>query len=458
MKKNWLYLLPLFAMLSSGCGLTSAPNDLLRAPAQDISQESITQAVMQSLPTGAHLTVPLRPEAASAIQLQDLDADGRKEVVAFYKTDKTEYEIGVLILAETNGQWSKMASFTGVGSELDYVSFDDITGDRVTEMLLGFGAGEELNRELSVYTLKNRQPVELMKQPYSDLAVGDLNGDSIPEIALLYTDLSEANYERRTKAELYGFRNQRVEKLAGRDMEGVGYQMLIGKASPSKNALFVDVAIGAHSAYTALLVLENGQLINVLSKGQDEMALTYKAYPLNSEDIDQDGIIEIGILMQPPGTDELPMVAIPWINEYYRWDGKSGLTYVEEHYQSYQHGYDFLIPAKWKGRYTVERKIDEQASDVREVHFLYWNQSSKEKAALLSLHTIPKQEWNKMQASLKERQTAFEVVSETNGQITVAIQPTGTTELSGKALADYKQLLLTPEDIRQRFKRLQIRG
>jgi hypothetical protein len=455
MKKHWLYGFLLCTMLTTGCGLPDAPTDLLRAPAQDVNQETIAQAVMQFLPAGAHLTVPRRPEAASAIQLQDVDGDGQEEVITFYKTDKTDYEIGVLILAQADGQWNKATAFTGVGSELDYVQFADVTGDRVAEMLLGFSGGEELNRELSVYSLKSRQPVELLKQPYSGLDVGDLNGDAVPEIALLYHDRNEL----RSKAELYGARNGGVEKLAEREMDGAinGYdQVLIGKATPSKTGIFVDAGIGAHYAYTILLVWENGQLVDVLQTDKREDTPTFKPYPLLSEDINQDGIIEIGIHNQPPGTDELPTVDnIPWVASYYQWDGKAGLTFQEEHYQSYEHGYDFRIPDKWTGTYTIEMKKE---ADTVNIQFFYMNAESGKSAELLTLKTMPRQEWSKLEASLKLQKAVYTVLNTANQAVTVAIQPTGTTELTGDDLQKYQQLLLTHDDIRKLFKRLQIPG
>jgi len=97
-------------MLLGGCGLTDTPNELMRAPSADGDQQTINQAVMQFLPPGSQLTVPLRPDESSAVSLLDLDGGGSPEVTASYKTKKPDYEIGVLILSQKQGSWSKLAS------------------------------------------------------------------------------------------------------------------------------------------------------------------------------------------------------------------------------------------------------------------------------------------------------------------------------------------------------------
>lgn len=152
--------------------------------------------------------MPLNPAESSAVALHDLTGNGSPEVIAFYKTEKTDYEIGVLVLSQSGGNWKKTASFTGIGRELDYVDYVDMTGDGIPEMLIGWGGGDGLNKELSVYSLKENQPVELLKQPYSVMAVGDLAGNQEQELALVVHD----NNNLVSKAEVYGPTDGKLSK------------------------------------------------------------------------------------------------------------------------------------------------------------------------------------------------------------------------------------------------------
>ncbi|QRG68073.1 VCBS repeat-containing protein [Brevibacillus choshinensis] len=453
MKKAWLYVAAISTMLISGCGLTDTPNELMRAPSADGDQQSINQAVMQFLPPGSQLTVPTHPDESSAVSLQDLDGDGSPEVTAFYKSEKTDYEIGVLILSQKQGNWAKVASFTGIGSELDYVMFTDITGDHIPEMMIGFGGGDDLNKELSVYSLAEGSLQELLKQTYSVMAVGDLNGDHVSELALVIHDHNNLT----SKAQVYGATQKKLGKLTELELDGSvnGYeQAIIGKASANQNGLFIEAGLGAHSASTDLLVWDNGQLRNPLAKIDGQMDLTFKPYPLYSEDINDDGIIEIGVSTQPLGTDDLPMAAIPWISSYFHWDGATGLTHVEDHYQNYSYGIDFQIPQKWDGKYTIEIG---QEPEIPPIHFLYFDETSKKKAELLTIQIVPQKSWSQFENDLKQKHVPYVLLKEEGKQVNVAIQPQGSPELNQSAMQEYKTMLLTPDEIRQLYRQMRLR-
>lgn len=450
MKKIWLSLAGLSLLWTGGCGLTDTPTELMRAPAADVNQQSINQAVMQFLPPGSQLTVPLQPEESSAVSLHDLTGDGSPEVIAFYKTEKTDYEIGVLVLSQNGGSWKKTASFTGIGRELDYVQYVDMTGDGIAEMLVGWGGGDGLNKELSVYSFHENNPQELLKQSYSVMAVGDLDGDEQEELVLIVHDHSNLT----SKAEVYGITEGMLAKRTEIALEGNvnGYEAaVIGKASAEKKGIFIEAGMGAHSAMTELLIYEDGQLHRPLVAAGKEIDLTFKPYSLGSEDINDDGIIEIGIHTQPPGTDELPMAEVPWISSYYQWRGGTELSHIEDHFQSQTLGFDFRIPEKWKDKYTIEQNPDPGSAVV---HMMYYGQNGENKATLLTFQAMPQAEWAKIEKSFEGKQTPYLVLSEQNKQVLVAIQPQKPGHLGGQALREYNAMLLTSDEIRHLFRTL----
>lgn len=155
--------------------------------------------------------------------------------------------------------------------------------------------------------------------------------------------------------------------MSDQTIDGYVFQALFTKAAPSKNALIIDAAVGAHSSYTSLLTWENGKFIDILATEdyqRDELAdsrdivlrplaseatgllgennMAIKDYPLYSSDINGDGIVEIGFLVPPAGTESFSPLATPFITKYYQWDGQSGLKFVEEHFDRW--GYNFHIP------------------------------------------------------------------------------------------------------------------
>ena len=450
MKKLLRCAAVLTALAAGGCGLVDSPNELMRAPTTEGEYQSINQAVMQYLPSGSRLTVPQQPAESSAVSLQDLDRDGTPEVIAFYTSEKSDYEIGVLILTQNQGRWEKLVSFTGVGTELDYVHVADLSGDGLPELLIGLGGGSPSNKELSVYSLSQGRIREILKQPYSVVAVGDLNQDGQDELALVQHDQNELT----SKLALYGAGEKRLVKLTEQILEGEvkSYERaLIGKASPQTNGLFLEAELGAHSASTELLIWDNGTLRNPLTKLPPGINPSFKPYPLYSEDINQDGLIEIGMHIQPAGTEDLPMASIPWIASYYQWDGKDSLVHVESRYRNYVYGLDFQIPKKWKDAFTLEED-DETESQI--VSLYYYDEKSGKTALLLSLQGIPQQDWELAEEALRKQQKSYVVLKDTGEMVHVAVQPDKTPDLPPSSLEKYRSMLLSPEEILQLYRPL----
>ncbi len=438
----------LFAALSclaAGCGINTSPADLVRAPAVEFTQKELNQSVMDFLPPGARLVVPLHPENASAITRKDLDGDGSDEVIAFYKKDKNDYQIGVLVLGRSGDRWTRIANLEGLGVDVDYLDFPDLTGNGVPEMVIGWSGGANLDRELSVYSLHGKQLTQMWTQSYTEQAIGDLNNDGKAEITIL-----RHNHEKLiSTAELYAYSGGTIKKIDELPMEGGinGYeQVLFGKATPTQNGVFVDIGMGAHSAYTALLVMENNHLVSALKQGDDEIALTFKAYSVLSEDVNHDGVIEIGIQKQPPGTEELAMAEIPWINVWYQWNG-SKLVPIQEDYANYAYQFVFRIPQKWLGSYTVK---NEQAGESTALSFYYIEESPSAEAKLLTLRLANRQEWGKLEEALKRDRVGYTLLAKGKDQVIVALQPNGQEKLSHPER--YKQLLLTEAEIREHFR------
>jgi hypothetical protein len=232
------------------------------------------------------------------------------------------------------------------------------------------------------------------------------------------------------------------------EFENGGYpeQVLIGAAAKGLQGIFVDMGVGAHSAVTKLLIRENGEFKNIFNDVQ-----TFKAYSLPSKDINNDGIVEIGMLIAPPETEESAMAGIPWVNNWYQWDGESGLMLepVREDYSNYFEGYQFIIPENWRSKYTINKEADENSA-VESVHFTYLA-AEKKKAELLALYHLPKEEWQKQEPKWQNNNETYVVLGENSRNMLVAKLPQNNAVLSGNSLKEYKEMLLDKESIKKYF-------
>ncbi|WP_379145661.1 VCBS repeat-containing protein [Paenibacillus sp. sgz500992] len=479
MNKSGLSALLLLSIIAAGCGAPKTPSDLLRAPSQGSADGTITSIVKSFLPANAHLTVPINSESGSAIQLQDLDKDGQDEILAFYKTDKTDYEINTLVLSKPGADWKKLTTITGVGSELDYVQFIDVTADGAADMLLGFSGGEGLSKELSVYSLSGGELTEKLKQPYDQLVVGNLTNEGQTDIALIQGTFT-TDTQPQSHLQVIRLHDGKLQTLSDQTIDGYVFQALFTKAAPSKNALFIDAAVGAHSSYTSLLTWENGKFIDILATEdyqRDELAdsrdivlgplvskangllgennMAIKDYPLYSSDINGDGIVEIGFLVPPAGTESFAPLATPFITKYYQWDGQSGLKFVEEHFDRW--GYNFHIPQSWTGKYKLVAP-EESPTAWEHIQFSYTNAASAEQAPLLELRQISKKDWQTAEAALLAKNTTYKLLYElqntedsTAPTVLVAVLPSADAagKLTGSSLQEYEQLKLTLDEVQQ---------
>lgn len=466
------------SLIASGCGTMKTPSDLLQAPAQRNSDGNLTGIVKSFLPANAHLTVPIHSESGSAIQLQDLDKDGQEELLAFYKTDKTDYEINTLLLSQQDGKWTKLANLTGVGSELNEVSFTDVTGDGAEELLLGYGGGKGLSKELAVYSLSGGKLAELLKQPYDQLVLGDLTGSGHTDIALLQSTYTTDNI-RETHLLLLRLKDGTLQTLSDQKLDGNVIEAQFGKASPTRNAIVIDAAIGAHASYTSLLTWENDRFTDILATDDYQRtalaaskdlvlsppavspdllgssSIAIKDYPQSSLDVNNDGIMEFSFLVPPVGTESMAPLATPFITKYYQWDGQSGLTFVQEQFDRW--GFNFRIPKSWAGQ-TLLEVPGESPQPWEKLQFSYKNAGSAVKTPLLELRLLTKKAWAAVEVQLKAENREYKLLYEqgnsnndTEPTLFVAVMPAtdAAGKLQGADLQNYNLLKLTLDEVVQ---------
>ncbi|MBM7854557.1 hypothetical protein JOC37_000930 [Desulfohalotomaculum tongense] len=441
--------------LLAGCSMSLSPNELVKHPKMEVNQQEIKQAVERFLPQGAKLTIPLRPEKASAFEQVDLNGDGSDELVAFYKKGQDILELGILILGKEEEQWTLLDNIEEPGQSIEYAEFHNITGDKAPELVVGWSGGSGMNSELSVYTLQNKKMKQLMRKNCADFSVGDLDGDLKADIAVFFrTDKEVLPYAVELPyavVQLYRYVDGKLKMTNEMEYEAVyPDRVTIGNATKDKRGIFVDVVAGAHSAYTQLLMLENGRFKNMIGTPKGDFPITFKAYPLPSQDIDNDGIIEIGMMTEPPGTENLAMVDIPWVNVWYKWNEGGGLIPVAEDYSDWEEGYRFKIPGSWKDKYTV-REVTGDDGKVQSVDFYYTGRDKKEMAKLFSIRYVAQEKWLTERQRLYENNVSYTVLRENGKNILIGVLPGGNPDLAGSDLKEYRKMQLNQESIKQLF-------
>lgn len=130
-------------LLISGCSMLPSPGSTIMAPrpagAQTQDNDPLKTVVQEFLPQGAKLEDPKNPTGAKAIQQQDMNGDGKDELLATYRVGQNPGQLGAVLLQEKQNKWQKVWELNyALACALDHASFADITGDGRPELLLGW--------------------------------------------------------------------------------------------------------------------------------------------------------------------------------------------------------------------------------------------------------------------------------------------------------------------------------
>lgn len=308
----------------SGCTFISDPVSRMKSPQLSADKASLSKAITSMIPAGSSL---IRPESDddSSIFTVDLDNDGTLETLIFYLTKNEAVVIHGMILEKSDDGWVKKLVFDGDGTMLDSVNLVDVTGDGKTDIVAGYSRGDA--KGMVVYQYNGGELEELLTQPYTKYLIDDLNEDGIEDITVVYFQRNDfstiTTYQYND-----GFKP--LDEMDDLDPYFNNYYNIVsGKVAENKEGIVLDSAVDSRSAYSTMVVMENNKL-RVVVPGD---AGTFKDRKIVSEDIDGDGIIEIGQLEAPSGWEYFDPESIPYFNAYYKWDGKNGLTFSSLQYR-----------------------------------------------------------------------------------------------------------------------------
>lgn len=348
----------LLLLLLSGCNIIKDPKSLMETPQLSSDKESLISVINAEL-KGAQ---PIRPRDVrdiSSIRTPDLNNDGVKEAIVFYETPDEAVRIHGMILEHQKDTWVPKVRFDGEGQILETFELRDITGDGKLEIIAGYSGGEEDSQKgLNVYSYDGNQVESLISLPYNDFLIDDLNQDGLLDLTVVTLKRDQnatvTTYQYNETAGAF----QELDQIQLDDPIKEYYNTVSGNITTKLKGIILDAAFGTHYAYSHLIVMKDGKLIDLLPS-QDS---TFKNYPVYSGDVDGDGILEVGRSEKPKGWEDRPYDEIPLFS-YYRWDedkeDNQGLSFVMQQYMDLQGRFYFNFPKEWRENITVDPKSNQ---------------------------------------------------------------------------------------------------
>lgn len=437
----------LLLSLTSGCRLMVSPVDLLKAPSVSSDRKELKEAVQYYLPVGAKLTVvPIENGGQqSSIMEVDMDHDGNKEAVVFYKMVKNSVQqLGILLLKQMDGLWTKVDAIQDAGMDIDFVKFVDVKGDGSQELFVGWSGGENLNKEMYIYTLQNEKLNQISKLSYNSAAIGSMGDDSSPQLVVLNNDTDSGE----VSAAVYGFKgggpvllDKRIVATGITSIE----KTIIGEAIPNMNAMFVEYMYNDSFYYTAILYLENKKIQTVFNDALSGGLNTYKDYLAFSEDVNGDGIIEIPRLEPSPFAKTT--TASKYLYKWYQWKVDENLKLVFQNYYDFQLGYRFDFPDEWIDKIAIDRLEDK---DTEGFSVLYYVPGMTERVELVNFRYYKTEEWQQESEKLDDNGISYVIMGRNNGRVITASVPERKPPSKGLDLKQYNKLKVTKKDLEQK--------
>lgn len=415
-KKRYLIILCIITkFLVTGCTYIAPPQELIKRPRNTIGENKNFYIISRFLDENKILTLAEKQKEEEAIRWVDIDGDKTDEALVLYKNIDEKYGafqgLGLLILKKKDGQWHKINEIRGGGTDFDLVDCVDITGDKQPEIIVGTDMEDEPNKKLVVYSYHNGYFHSIYNSNYRDMDIGDINADGQKEVII---------FNKETGS---GFKYVEILKYSGNDMIALDKypiysksyysKITVGRISKVDIGILIDHDVGAYRGYTDILIMRNNKLIQALREPMGENLQNLKGYSEGSEDIDKDGIIEIGFVSRLLKFNEDESYPSPYMKTWYQWNGKDDIVLTRREYYNYDLGYKIVLPKEWKESFTIIEKSDE-----KKIEFYSLDVKEKLDKRIFYIKAFDKEKWEKEELLLEEK---YLVLKESKKSIIVGV-------------------------------------
>ena len=298
MKRIWRKILLLAAaaamtVLLTGCLSASTVEDLFTLPQPPIEYTDLADTIGALISDGYEYASPSAGQNIQAVQLVDLNSDGRNEAVAFFRRSSDEKPLKIMIFEWRSGAYELLTTIESSGSAIERISYEDMNVDGVRELVVGWKISSDV-QNVAVYALGKEQTM-LMQSNYTRYSIQEMDGDGVPSLLVFRADA-----QGNSVAEFYGWRTDAMTLVYHCALSSTmaalsGGSVVPGMLDEDTPAVFVTGVNEEGMAVTDILACrDNGTLTNAALSGVTGLSGLILPYrQLQPQDINGDGIIEI---------------------------------------------------------------------------------------------------------------------------------------------------------------------
>lgn len=352
MNRKWILLLVITLMLT-GCSFEANPDGLMSAPTVGGVEGDVLTLLNNHLPENARLlTVD-----GSSVHYEDMDGDEDVEAIGFYYDIDDELPLKIVYFNLSEGEWRIQDTLGLAGTDFDEIYFEDLDHNGQKEMMLGINFMDNDEKGLIVYRDSNGGLKDLFRKQYVELIIADLDEDHMEDLILINSS-RDTGIAKATLYNMIGTDLTYLSEVAMAPFVTYG-EITVGQASEQLLGLFIEGTFDSKSALTELLIKQDNRLYNVFSDSLTGLTdVTMKTMPSPHKDVDDDNIIEISIQYPSIGYDKDDDSV--WINQWYKWDGESGLIESIKSYDNELVDITFVYPENWGDEIKVIANVENE--------------------------------------------------------------------------------------------------
>lgn len=382
--------------LLTGCFFRSV-DKLYAIPQPPGDYEALQARLSEVIELGGEYAAPLSGEMIQAVQLQDLDGDGRQEAIAFFRISSEEKPLKIYVFRQTGEEYETLAVIEGAGTAINAVDYVQMDEDPFKEVVVSWQMTAQVH-SLAAYSIAPGQVDELIRTDYDSYQLWDLDQDNQQELVVFHTSAGDV-----PQAELYDYQ-ETVFSMTGSAPLSVGAYVApdgttksdyltsvqTGYLADGVPAVFATCSYGGNGSITDIFVAGEGRLENVtLDPKTGESGETVRFYTqVAARDINGDGIME---LPQPVPVTDYRITADTvsfWLIHWRQFDAQGKARQVFTTYHNERDGWYFILPDEWGGDLTLSRS-DLPGGGERGVIFSYWTgQDGVEPVPFLTIYKL----------------------------------------------------------------------
>ena len=291
--------------------LTSCSNPMLFAPADSLlspplynsQYEGLVEAFNAHSGSGTNYSNPTGGDNLSAINVKDLDGDGKEEAVILYIDRNEDSVVHVSVYDYFSDKWNFCADFAGYGDKADSILFDDFNKDGYVEIMVSWSySGINNAGAVSVYSTKS------MKMTYEEIfttacdvsTAVDMDGDGLREILFVSSDNNGSTITRDAALIKMGDGEFEVMGTTPVDPNVTGYVSCKAEKANGDQPMKIYLDAPKSGGMMITEVLFWDAELNMLTAplydaetGANSLSLRYEL--INCADINNDGQIEIPV-------------------------------------------------------------------------------------------------------------------------------------------------------------------